>query len=119
MRARILIVAIVSATTAGVALRAQQTNPPPLVRENATERISPHVYWIADGDVPQVSNIGIVVGSRGTLVIDTGLGPRNGETVAREAAKVTRGGEQYLAMTHFHAEHDLGAQGLRTSPSSD
>jgi glyoxylase-like metal-dependent hydrolase (beta-lactamase superfamily II) len=113
MRARILIVAIVTATAAAVALRAQQqTNPPPLVRENATEKISPHVYWIADGDVPQVSNIGIIVGSRGTLVIDTGLGPRNGETVAREAAKVTRGGEQYLAMTHFHAEHDLGAQGL-------
>ena len=31
-------------------LRAQQTNPPPLVRENATEKISPHVYWIPDGD---------------------------------------------------------------------
>lgn len=62
----------------------------PLIRENATEKISPHVYWIADNDVPQVSNIGIVVGDRATLVIDTGLGARNGETVAREAAKVSR-----------------------------
>ena len=115
MRTWLPIFAMAMAMTAGVALRAQQTNPPPLVRENATEKISPHVYWIPDGDVPQVSNIGIVVGSRGTLVIDTGLGPRNGETVAREAAKVTRGGDQYLAMTHFHAEHDLGAQGLPPS----
>jgi glyoxylase-like metal-dependent hydrolase (beta-lactamase superfamily II) len=82
------------------------------VRENATEKISAHVYWIPDNDVPQVSNIGIVVGTRATLVIDTGLGPRNGETAAREAAKVGRGSEQYLAMTHFHAEHDLGAQGF-------
>ena len=95
-----------------IGVEAQQTQPQPLVRENATEKISEHVYWIPDADVPQVSNIGIVVGSRGTLVIDTGLGPRNGETAAREAAKVTRGGEQYLAMTHFHAEHDLGAQGF-------
>jgi glyoxylase-like metal-dependent hydrolase (beta-lactamase superfamily II) len=62
--------------------------------------------------VPQVSNIGIAVGTRGTLVIDTGLGPRNGATAAREAAKVSRGGDQYLAMTHYHAEHDLGAQGF-------
>jgi glyoxylase-like metal-dependent hydrolase (beta-lactamase superfamily II) len=62
--------------------------------------------------VPQVPNIGIVVGSRGTLVIDAGLGPRNGETAAREAARVSRGGDQYLAMTHYHAEHDLGAQGF-------
>ena len=112
MRAWLLHFAVVMTITAGLALRAQQTNPPPLVRENATEKISSHVYWIPDGDVPQVSNIGIVVGTRGTLVIDTGLGPRNGETAAREAAKVSRGREQYLAMTHFHAEHDLGAQGF-------
>lgn len=107
-----LVFAIVFAVAASVLLRAQQAPPQPLVRENVTEMLSPHVYWIPDGDVPQVSNIGIVVGSRATLVIDTGLGPRNGETAAREAAKVTRGGEQYLAMTHFHAEHDLGAQGF-------
>ena len=108
----VLVCAFVFAGAALVAVDAQQTPPQPLVRENATEKISEHVYWIPDGDVPQVSNIGIVVGSRGTLVIDTGLGRRNGETAAREAAKVTRGGEQYLAMTHFHAEHDLGAQGF-------
>ena len=88
------------------------TPPEPLVRADATEKIAPHVYWIADNDVGMVSNIGIIVGDRGTLVIDTGLGPRNGETVAREAAKVTRGGDQYLAMTHYHPEHDLGAQGF-------
>ena len=107
-----LICAFVLAGAALIGVDAQQAPPQPLVRENATEKISEHVYWIPDGDVPQVSNIGIVVGSRGTLVIDTGLGPRNGETAAREAAKVSRGGEQYLAMTHFHAEHDLGAQGF-------
>jgi glyoxylase-like metal-dependent hydrolase (beta-lactamase superfamily II) len=109
---QLLVFAIVSAGAAGLTLRAQQPATQPLVRENATEKISPHVYWIPDGDVPQVSNIGIVVGSRATLVIDTGLGPRNGKTAAREAAKVSRGGEQFLAMTHYHAEHDLGAQGF-------
>ena len=82
----------------------------PLVREGATIKVSPHVFVIPDDDVPLVANIGIVVGSRGTLVVDTGLGPRNGETVAREAAKVSRGPELYLAVTHVHPEHDLGAQ---------
>jgi glyoxylase-like metal-dependent hydrolase (beta-lactamase superfamily II) len=98
-------------------LSAQQVTAPrePLVRENATAKLSEHVYWIPDDDVPQVSNIGIIVGDRATLVIDTGLGSRNGETVAREAAKVSRGSEQYLAMTHFHPEHDLGAQGFPIS----
>jgi glyoxylase-like metal-dependent hydrolase (beta-lactamase superfamily II) len=112
MRTPILVCAMALMMAAGF-VRAQQgtpPNPPPLVRENATEQLTPHVYWIPDGDTPQVPNVGIVVGSRATLVIDTGLGPRSGETIVREAAKVTRGGDQYLAMTHFHAEHDLGAQ---------
>jgi glyoxylase-like metal-dependent hydrolase (beta-lactamase superfamily II) len=56
-----------------------------------------------------VPNVGIVVGSRATLVIDTGLGPRNGETVMREVKKVSSTTELYLATTHFHPEHDLGA----------
>jgi hypothetical protein len=35
-------------------------------------------------------NIGIVVGKRATLVVDTCLGPRNGATVARVVAKLPR-----------------------------
>jgi len=33
-------------------------------------------------------NIAIVVGNRATLVVDTGLGPANGATVARVVAKL-------------------------------
>ena len=40
---------------------------PPLVRENVTEKISDHVYVIPDNSVSMVPNIGIIVGSRGTL----------------------------------------------------
>jgi hypothetical protein len=32
-------------------------------------------------------NIGIVVGTRATLVVDTGLGPASGATIARVVAK--------------------------------
>ena len=53
-------------------------------------------------------NIGIVVGSRATLIIDTGLGRQNGEVVMREVAKVSRNSELYFASTHFHVEHTLG-----------
>ena len=91
-----------------VTIAAQSRDP--LVREGATVKISPHVYVIPDDDVPLVANIGIIVGTRGTLVIDTGLGPRNGETVLREAMKVRQGPKLYLAVTHVHPEHDLGAQ---------
>jgi glyoxylase-like metal-dependent hydrolase (beta-lactamase superfamily II) len=83
--------------------------PPPLIKEGITEKIADHVYVIPDGEVLLVPNVGIVVGTRGTLVVDSGLGTRNGQTVMREVAKVSKGGELYVASTHFHPEHDLGA----------
>ena len=83
---------------------------PPLVKENATKRVSDHVYAIPDDSVPLVPNVGIIVGTRATLVVDTGLGRRNGETILREVAKVSKNPELYLVTTHVHPEHDLGAQ---------
>src|SRR5256712_7824997 len=81
---------------------------PPLVKENATIKVSEHVYAIPDGRVPLVPNVGIVVGSRATMVVDTGLGPRNGQAILREVAKVSKNTELYVATTHYHPEHSLG-----------
>ena len=55
-----------------------------------------------------VPNVGIVVGSRATLVIDPGMGRRNGETVLKEVAKVSKNTELFIASTHFHPEHTTG-----------
>src|SRR5262245_44678190 len=82
--------------------------PLPLIRENATVKVAQHVYVIPDGNVGAVPNVGIVVGTRATLVIDTGLGPRNGQTVLREVEKISRNADLYVVATHFHAEHILG-----------
>src|SRR5580658_3877694 len=58
-------------------------------------------------------NIAIVVSERATLVVDTGLGARNGETVARAAQKLSKPGARlYLTTTHFHPEHAAGDQGF-------
>jgi glyoxylase-like metal-dependent hydrolase (beta-lactamase superfamily II) len=65
---------------------------------------------IPDGRVNLVPNIGIIVGSRATLVVDAGMGPRNGETVLRELAKVNKNTELYFTTTHFHPEHMTGVQ---------
>ena len=56
-----------------------------------------------------VPNVGIVVGKKAVLVIDTGMGTRNGETVLREVAKVGAGKPIYIVTTHVHPEHDMGA----------
>jgi len=75
----------------------------PLLPENSVTRVSDHVYAIVGWP-----NVGIIVGDRATLVVDTGLGPRNGATVVREARKLAKGSKLYLTTTHFHPEHASG-----------
>jgi glyoxylase-like metal-dependent hydrolase (beta-lactamase superfamily II) len=81
---------------------------PPLIKEGVTVKVASHVYAIPDGNVGLVPNVGIIVGTRATMVVDTGLGPRNGQAVLREVAKVSTHAELYVATTHYHPEHSLG-----------
>jgi glyoxylase-like metal-dependent hydrolase (beta-lactamase superfamily II) len=81
---------------------------PPLVKQNTTVRVAPHVWAIPDANVGLVPNVGIIVGSRATMVVDTGLGPRNGATVVHELNKISTNSELYVATTHYHPEHSLG-----------
>jgi len=92
-----------------------QTQPAPLVQENKTVRVSEHVYVIPDGRVNLVPNIGIIVGTRAALIVDAGMGPKNGQVVVRELAKVSKNTRLYLTTTHFHPEHVMGAQAFPAS----
>jgi glyoxylase-like metal-dependent hydrolase (beta-lactamase superfamily II) len=110
--------AVFGLSSGTIAARAQETaplghnqsQPPPLIQENKTVKVSEHVYAIPDGRVNLVPNIGIIVGNRATLVVDAGMGPRNGETVLRELAKVSKNTALYFTTTHFHPEHMTGVQ---------
>jgi len=83
--------------------------PPSLVREGVTEKLTDHVWAIPDGSASLVPNVGIIVGKKAVLVVDTGMGTRNAETVLREVAKVATGKPIYIVTTHVHPEHDMGA----------
>lgn len=89
-------------STAGLA----QSHDP--ILGESTTKISEHVWAIMG-----FPNIAIVVGSRATLVVDTGLGPKNGATIARVAAKLAPNNTRlYLTTTHFHPEHAGGEPGF-------
>ena len=61
----------------------------------------------------RLSNIAIVVGSRARLVVDTGMGPKNGAIVARVAAKLAPNNFKIvLTTTHYHTEHVTGESGF-------
>jgi glyoxylase-like metal-dependent hydrolase (beta-lactamase superfamily II) len=111
MRTRSVFMAAVLMCAASFTVLSAQRGPlaPPMVKEGVTEKISDHVYVIPDGSVSLVPNVAIIVGSRTTFVIDTGLGARNAQAVLREVAKVSKNSDLALATTHFHPEHDLGA----------
>src|SRR5262245_31529632 len=89
---------------------AAQTPPPPLIKPEGLRQISAHVHVIPDNSVPMVPNVGIIVGEQAVLVVDTGLGPPNGATVLNVAQKLGGSRALYVVVTHFHPEHDLGAQ---------
>jgi glyoxylase-like metal-dependent hydrolase (beta-lactamase superfamily II) len=80
-----------------------------MIKQDAMQKVSEHVFVILDDNVGFVPNVGIVVGDRATLIVDTGLGERNGAIVLAEARKASDNTELYLTATHFHPEHDLGA----------
>jgi len=94
---------------AQAALAQQAAAPAPMIKRGATMKISDHAYVILDDNVGFVPNVGIIVGERATLIVDTGMGPDNGAIVLEEARKLSDNTEFYLTATHFHPEHDLGA----------
>jgi glyoxylase-like metal-dependent hydrolase (beta-lactamase superfamily II) len=80
----------------------------PVVKEGKTVKITQHVYVIPDEHVPQVPNVGIIVGSKATLIVDPGMGLLSGEAIAREVAQISKNADVYIVNTHFHPEHTTG-----------
>ena len=79
----------------------------PILSESTT-RVSEHVW-----EITGFPNVAIVVGTRATLVVDTGMGPENGATVARVVAKLAPGNSKlFLTTTHYHTEHVTGEAGF-------
>ena len=105
---RLVIFVAGACLSAGAAAQAPPQGPVPLQKEGATVKISEHVYVIPDFKVGMVPNVGIVVGSRATLVVDPGMGLPNGQVVLREVQKVSQGPDLYIVNTHFHPEHTTG-----------
>jgi glyoxylase-like metal-dependent hydrolase (beta-lactamase superfamily II) len=92
------------------------TPPPPMVKPGELRKVSDHVEIIPDDSVQLVPNVGFVVGDKAVLVVDTGMGPKNGAAVSEVAQKLAGGTRAiYLVPTHFHPEHDLGAQAFPAS----
>ena len=106
-----ILAAFATGFAPALAIAQDQAAPPTpfIVQEHTVKQISDHVWEIPDHNRPGVPNVAIVVGSRATLVVDTGMGPRSGEIVVREAQRLSKNTSFYLATTDFRPEHITGA----------
>jgi glyoxylase-like metal-dependent hydrolase (beta-lactamase superfamily II) len=96
------------ATTAAVG-----TEPVPPRVHGEPQEVAPGVWVVPDGRVPLVPNVGIVVGDRAALVVDTAMGPGNGAIVHGMARELAGDRPLFVTVTHFHPEHGFGAQAFR------
>lgn len=76
--------------------------PSPTLPETST-KVSDHIYMTTG-----FPNVVYVIGDNATLVVDTGLGNKNGATAARVAKKLSKGRKLYVTTTHYHPEHAAG-----------
>jgi glyoxylase-like metal-dependent hydrolase (beta-lactamase superfamily II) len=86
-----------------------QTVPPPLIPEVPPQQIAERVWVFKDERINLVPNIGVVVGDDAALVVDTGMGRRNGERLLERVRELSDK-PLLLTLTHFHPEHGWGAQ---------
>ncbi len=98
----VMVLCLATATASAQSVSTQDS-----LLSESTVKVSDHVWAIIGWP-----NIGIVVGETATLVVDTGLGPRNGATVAKVAKKLAPDNKLYLTTTHFHPEHAMGESGF-------
>ena len=89
-----------------------QTVPPPLIPEVPPQQIAERVWVFGDERINLVPNIGVVVGDDAALVVDTGMGRRNGERLLERVRELS-GKPLLLTLTHFHPEHGWGAQAFK------
>jgi len=89
-----------------------QTVPPPLIPELPPQQIAERVWVFGDERINLVPNIGVVVGDDVALVVDTGMGRRNGERLLERVRELSDK-PLLLTLTHFHPEHGWGAQAFK------
>jgi glyoxylase-like metal-dependent hydrolase (beta-lactamase superfamily II) len=89
-----------------------QTVPPPLIPEAPPQQIAERIWVFGDERINLVPNIGVVVGDDAALVVDTGMGRRNGERLLERVRELSDK-PLLLTVTHFHPEHGWGAQAFK------
>jgi glyoxylase-like metal-dependent hydrolase (beta-lactamase superfamily II) len=82
------------------------------VSRHTFNRIAAHVYWLSPDGTTDRPTLGVIAGTRGTLVVDAGNSADHAETLLREIAGAGIAPPTFVALTHWHWDHVFGTATL-------
>ena len=74
--------------------------------------ISPHVYWLSPDSTTDRPTLGVVAGSRGSLLVDAGNSVAHAHVLLHEIERRNLATPKFLMLTHWHWDHVFGATAL-------
>lgn len=75
-------------------------------------QIAAHVHWLSPDATTDRPILGVVSGSRGTLLIDAGNSPTHARILLSELARRELAQPAYAMLTHWHWDHVFGTVAL-------
>ena len=76
------------------------------------KQITPHVYYLPPDSRTDRPVLGVVSGSRASLLVDAGNSPAHANLLLDEITRLRLPSPAYLVLTHWHWDHIFGAHTL-------
>lgn len=73
------------------------------------EQSTPHVWWLSANSATDRPTLGVITGSKGTLIVEAGNSPAHARHLLDEMAHRGMAAPSFVALTHWHWDHVFGA----------
>lgn len=73
------------------------------------EQITPHVFWLSPNSTTDRPTLGVIAGTRGTLIVDAGNSPAHARHLLDEMSHRGMAASTFVMFTHWHWDHIFGA----------
>lgn len=74
------------------------------------KKITERIYLLEHERKTDRPSLGLIVGEKGSMVVDSGNSPKHAGEFLQAAEKVTKGPIKYLGITHHHWDHIVGME---------
>jgi glyoxylase-like metal-dependent hydrolase (beta-lactamase superfamily II) len=75
-------------------------------------QLSPHVHWLSPDSTTDRPVLGVISGTRASLIVDAGNSPAHAQILLKEIERCNLPVPSFLFLTHWHWDHVFGAATL-------